>query len=175
LLRPGRTVIDSAGIRLPRHRRPRDRGSDETDGGQYDRAEFVFGVSGAAMMLRRAALADLAVGGEVVDEDFFAYHDDTDLCWRANRLGWRVLYEPRARGVHGCRWQRQQRMEIAPRAAPFVQESLSADHQERTARRLLPEPAVAAHLGAAASALRCCAIRDPAAIATLVTSRRRPR
>jgi GT2 family glycosyltransferase len=114
LLRPGRTVIDSAGIRLPRHRRPRDRGSDETDGGQYDRAEFVFGVSGAAMMLRRAALADLAVGGEVVDEDFFAYHDDTDLCWRANRLGWRVLYEPRACGVHGRRWQRQQRMQIAP-------------------------------------------------------------
>jgi len=114
LLRPGRTVIDSAGIRLPRHRRPRDRGSDETDGGQYDRAEFVFGVSGAAMMLRRAAMTDLAVAGEVVDEDFFAYHDDTDLCWRANRFGWRVLYEPRARGVHGRRWKRQQRMEIAP-------------------------------------------------------------
>lgn len=114
LLRPGRSVIDSAGIRLPRHRRPRDRGSDEADRGQYDRAEFVFGVSGAAMMLRRAALSDLTVEGEVVDEDFFAYHDDTDLCWRANRLGWRVLYEPRARGVHGRRWKRQQRMEIAP-------------------------------------------------------------
>ena len=114
LLRPGRTVIDSAGIRLPRHRRPRDRGSDEADGGQYDRAEFVFGVSGAAMMLRRAALTDLAVAGEVVDEDFFAYHDDTDLCWRANRFGWRVLYEPRACGVHGRRWKREQRMEIAP-------------------------------------------------------------
>jgi GT2 family glycosyltransferase len=114
LLRPGRAVIDSAGIRLPRHRRPRDRGSDEADGGQFDRAEFVFGVSGAAMMLRRSALSDLAVAGEVVDEDFFAYHDDTDLCWRANRLGWRVLYEPRARGVHGRRWKREQRMEIAP-------------------------------------------------------------
>jgi GT2 family glycosyltransferase len=66
------------------------------------------------MLLRRAALEDLAVSGEVVDEDFFAYQDDTDLCWRANRLGWRVLYEPRATGVHGRRWRRERRMQIEP-------------------------------------------------------------
>jgi GT2 family glycosyltransferase len=114
LLRPGGAVIDSAGIRLPRHRRPRDRGSDEPDRGQYDVAQHVFAVSGAAMLVRRAALADLAVGGEIVDEDFFAYHDDTDLCWRANRLGWRVLYEPRARAVHGRRWRRERRMQMEP-------------------------------------------------------------
>lgn len=112
LLRPGRSVIDSAGIRLPRHRRPRDRGSEEPDRGHYDSAELVFGVSGAAMWLRRAALADLALDGEIVDESFFAYHDDTDLCWRAQRLGWQVLYEPRAIAVHGRRWQRGRRMEI---------------------------------------------------------------
>ena len=142
LLRPGRTVIDSAGIRLPRHRRPRDRGSDEADSGQYDRAEFVFGVSGAAMMLRRAALSDLAVAGEVVDEDFFAYHDDTDLCWRANRLGWRVLYEPRARGVHGRRWKRQQRMEIAPfvRRHSFKNHYLQIIKNERLADFFLNLP-----------------------------------
>jgi GT2 family glycosyltransferase len=114
LLRPGRDRIDSAGILLPRHRRPRDRGSNEPERGQYDQAEFVFGVSGAAMLVRRAALDDLAVLGEIVDEDFFAYHDDTDLCWRANRLGWRVLYEPHARAVHGRRWQRELRMQIEP-------------------------------------------------------------
>jgi GT2 family glycosyltransferase len=66
------------------------------------------------MLVRRAALDDLAVQGEVVDEDFFAYHDDTDLCWRANRFGWRVLYEPHARAVHGRRWQRELRMQIEP-------------------------------------------------------------
>lgn len=114
LLRPDGVTLDSAGIRLPRHRRPRDRGSEEPDAGRFERAEFVFGVSGAAMWVRRAALADLAIEGEVADEDFFAYHDDTDLCWRANLLGWQVLYEPRARCVHHRGWQRRRRQEIAP-------------------------------------------------------------
>lgn len=113
LVRPDGT-IDSAGIRLPRHRRPRDRGSEEPDRGAYDRAELVFGVAGAAMWLRRSAIADLAIDGEVIDEDFFTYHDDTDLCWRANLLGWQVLYEPRAIAVHGRRWRRERRFEIAP-------------------------------------------------------------
>ena len=112
LLRPGRSRIDSAGIVLPRHRRPRDRGSGEQDCGQYDQLEYVFGVSGAALMLRRTALASLAIEGEIFDEDFFVYHEDTDLSWRANRLGWRVLYEPRAIGVHGRRWRADRRFEI---------------------------------------------------------------
>ena len=114
LLRPGGAIIDSAGIWLPRHRRARDRGSEEPDRGQYDRSELVFGVSGAAMMIRREALADLALEGEVFDEDFFAYQDDTDLAWRANRLGWQVLYAPAARAIHGRRWRRDRRPEIEP-------------------------------------------------------------
>jgi GT2 family glycosyltransferase len=114
LLRADGRTLDSAGIRLPRHRRPRDRGSERADLGQFDRTERVFGVSGAAMMIRRAALADLALDGEVFDEDFFAYQDDTDLSWRAHRLGWDVLYHPAARAIHLRRWQRQRRMGIPP-------------------------------------------------------------
>jgi GT2 family glycosyltransferase len=112
LLRPGRQELDSAGIRLPRHRRPRDRGSGEPDVGRYDRAEYVFGASGAAMLVRRSAMDAIAIDGEVVDEDFFAYQDDTDLCWRAQRFGWHVLYEPAARAVHGRRWRRDRRFTI---------------------------------------------------------------
>jgi GT2 family glycosyltransferase len=115
LLRPGRKEIDSAGIRMPLHRRPRDRGSEEIDRGQYDRAEQLFGVTGAAMMIRRAALPDLALDdGEIFDEDFFAYHEDTDLAWRANLLGWQVRYQPRAVAVHERRWRRERRNEIEP-------------------------------------------------------------
>jgi hypothetical protein len=68
LLRPGRSRIDSAGIRFPRHRRPRDRGSEEPDVGRFDRVELVEGASGAAMMLRVASLADLEIEGELFDE-----------------------------------------------------------------------------------------------------------
>jgi GT2 family glycosyltransferase len=115
LLRPDTGDIDSAGIVLPRHRRPRDRGSEEPDRGQYDRTEFVFGASGAALMVRVAALDDLILEGEVFDEDFFTYHEDTDLSWRANRLGWRVLYVPAARALHERHWRRGRRFAIPDR------------------------------------------------------------
>lgn len=114
LLRPGGRVIDSAGIRMPRHRRARDRGSEEPDRGQFDRPERVFGVSGAAMWIRRSTLADLALDGEVFDEDFFAYQDDTDLAWRAQRLGFEALYHPEARALHSRRWRRKRRFAIEP-------------------------------------------------------------
>jgi len=114
LLRPDLTTLDSAGIRLPRHRRPRDRGSGERDTGRFDRREFVFAVSGAAMLVRRSAMEGIAVRGEVVDEDFFAYQDDTDLCWRARLFGWEVVYQPAARAVHGRGWRKEHRFSIDP-------------------------------------------------------------
>jgi GT2 family glycosyltransferase len=115
LLRPDTGGIDSAGIVLPRHRRPRDRGSEEPDRGQYESTEFVFGASGAALMVRASALDDLSIEGEVFDEDFFTYHEDTDLAWRANRLGWRVLYVPGARALHERHWRRDRRFVIPDR------------------------------------------------------------
>jgi GT2 family glycosyltransferase len=134
LRRDGRT-LDSAGIRLPRHRRPRDRGSEQEDRGQFDRTEPVFGVSGAAMMIRLAALPDLAIDGEVFDEDFFAYQDDTDLSWRANLLGWQVLYHPDARASHTRGWQRERRMAIEPsvRRHSFKNHYLQIAKNERLA------------------------------------------
>jgi len=111
LFRPGRVLLDSAGIRLPAHARPRDRGSETPDAGRFDHGEDVFAVSGAAMALRTSALDDLAVEGEVFDEDFFMYHEDTDLCWRARRLGWRVYYEPRATAVHRRGWRKHERFD----------------------------------------------------------------
>ena len=112
LLRPGRDRIDSAGIDFPRNGRPRDRASDELDRGQFDRSEFVDGASGAALMLRIAALPDLEIEGEFFDETFFAYHEDTDLCWRARRLGWKILYHPTAVAIHSRGWRKQRRHDI---------------------------------------------------------------
>lgn len=112
LLREGRERIDSAGIVYPRNRRPRDRGSEEVDLGQYDRAEIVEGASGAAMLLRVGGLPDLAIEGEVFDESFFAYHEDTDLCWRARRLGFEIRYEPSAVAVHQRGWQKDRRFAV---------------------------------------------------------------
>ena len=112
LLRRDRRTLDSAGIVFPRHRRPRDRGSEEPDRGQYDSVERVEGVSGAAMWLRASELEALSLEGEVFDESFFAYHEDTDLCWRARRMGYHVLYEPAAVAIHARGWKRDERARI---------------------------------------------------------------
>jgi GT2 family glycosyltransferase len=53
-------------------------------------------VSGACLLARKAALD--AVGG--LDERFFLYEEDVDLCLRVKRAGWRILYTPRAVVVH---------------------------------------------------------------------------
>jgi GT2 family glycosyltransferase len=145
LVRPDTNLIDSAGIRLPRHRRPRDRGSEEPDRGQYDRTEFVFGVSGAAVMMRRSALSDLAIEGEVFDEDFFLYHEDTDVSWRANLLGWRVLYVPTARAKHARRWRRSGRflMDEPVRRHSFKNHYLQMIKNERVGDFLINLPAIA--------------------------------
>ena len=133
LLRPDRKTLDSAGIVIPRHRRPRDRGSDQTDIGQFETPEFVDAASGAAIMLRVSALADLAIEGEIFDEDFFVYHEDTDLCWRARRLGWQILYEPSAVGYHERGWQRKRRstIPVATRRHSFKNHYLQLAKNER--------------------------------------------
>ncbi len=114
LLRPGGRLIDSAGIVMGRGRRFRDRGSEAPDDGRYGALETVFAVSGAALMLRCAALPALALEGELFDEDFFAYHEDTDLAWRARQLGWQSLYVPTARATHVRGWRRDGRRRVAP-------------------------------------------------------------
>jgi N-acetylglucosaminyl-diphospho-decaprenol L-rhamnosyltransferase len=53
-------------------------------------------LSGACLLLRRKALD--AVG--LLDERFFMYFEDTDLCRRLHRAGWAVRYVPRIHVVH---------------------------------------------------------------------------
>jgi hypothetical protein len=53
-------------------------------------------LSGACLALRREAWEQ--VGG--LDEDFFMFCEDVDLCWRMNRAGWKNYYVPQATAVH---------------------------------------------------------------------------
>jgi GT2 family glycosyltransferase len=95
-------LLDTTGICFTPTQRHFDRGSNEEDLGQYDRAEYVFGVSGAVLFCKREMIEDLKVGGEFLDEDFFAYREDADLAWRAQLRGWRSVYDPAA-GARHCR------------------------------------------------------------------------
>ncbi len=85
-------VFDSAGceIEYPLGECP-PRGYLAADAGQFeDRVEVAF-AAGAALGIRRELFNVL--GG--LDEDFWAYGDDSDLCWRARLLGYRTVYDPR--------------------------------------------------------------------------------
>ena len=53
-------------------------------------------VSSACMLVRRAAFDE--IGG--MDESFFCYMDDVDVCQRVRDRGWTVWYDPKARAVH---------------------------------------------------------------------------
>ena len=93
-------IIDSTGIYFTRNMRHLDRGAEETDNGQYDRLEWVFGATGAAAMFRRPFVEAVSVDGEFFDEDFFAFREDADLAWRAQLMGWKCLYVPSAVAWH---------------------------------------------------------------------------
>jgi GT2 family glycosyltransferase len=117
LLRPTGEV-DSTGHVLYRNRRALDRGEGTTDDGRWAEPAEVFGTGGAAPLLRRAFLDDVALDldgrREWFDEDFFAYYEDIDLCWRGRLRGWTFRYAPDAVARHvrgGSRGRRRDAVE----------------------------------------------------------------
>ena len=92
--------LDACGMRLRPTWRHLDRGSGARDRGQLARPARVFGATGAASLWRRAALDDVALGGEIFDPRFHSYREDAELCFRLRERGWEVLYEPSATAVH---------------------------------------------------------------------------
>lgn len=63
-----------------------------------DRAADVDWILGAALFVRRAALADPA--GDVFDPRYFLYFEDVDLCMDLWRRGWRVRFDPTLEAAH---------------------------------------------------------------------------
>ena len=53
-------------------------------------------LKGACIMARKRALDEVGL----LDERFFIYHEDYDLCLRMQRAGWRIAYLPEAVVVH---------------------------------------------------------------------------
>jgi GT2 family glycosyltransferase len=64
--------------------------------GQQDRSQPVDWVSGACMFLRRQVLEEVGL----LDERFFLYWEDADICWRARQAGWLVVYYPHTDVTH---------------------------------------------------------------------------
>ena len=77
---------------------PFPRGRNEMDNGQYDGPgqREIFAVSGGASIYRADMLNQIGL----FDERFFAYYEDTDIGFRGQLAGWKMLYEPKAFVLH---------------------------------------------------------------------------
>jgi GT2 family glycosyltransferase len=73
-----------------------NRGVWQTDTGQFDREEYVFGACGGSAAYRRVMLDQIGW----LDADFFFSCEDVDLAWRAQLAGWRCVYAPAAVVYH---------------------------------------------------------------------------
>jgi GT2 family glycosyltransferase len=51
---------------------------------------------GACMIMRRNALTD----GKILDDRFFLYFEDVDLCLRLKKAGWKIIYYPNVVMTH---------------------------------------------------------------------------
>ena len=111
---PSIPLLDSTGIYFTPNIRHFDRGSRKPDRGQYEQFEYVFGATAAAALYRRKMIDDISISGEFFDSDFFAYREDADVAWRAQLLGWKCLYTPRAIAYHVRSVLPSNRSSVAP-------------------------------------------------------------
>ncbi len=61
-----------------------------------DTTRVVDAVSGAALLIRRAAMEQIGL----LDEKFFIYSEEIDWCYRLHQRGWKIFYVADARITH---------------------------------------------------------------------------
>ncbi len=86
------SIMDNAGDGFGRKGISYPIGYLEPDVGQYETPRHVFGACGAACIFRREMFDRIGV----FDEDFFAYHEDADISFRARLAGYECLFVPGA-------------------------------------------------------------------------------
>ncbi len=95
----GSPVVDSAGDGFLTTLKGFKRGEGQTDGPEFGDDKFLFGACAGAALYRRTMLEEIGF----LDEDFFLIHEDTDLNFRAQIAGWKVVYVARATVYHKVR------------------------------------------------------------------------
>ena len=143
--------IDSTGIELDGAYRARDRdrhGQDPSPGEP-------FGVSGAAALWRRAALAN--IGTKPWWEWLFVYWDDVEIAWRLRDNGWSFAFAPNANASH---------RRGSDTAEPDFIEAMSLRNRIATVARHRGRAGLLAPRSAAATALTVArlALRHPKAL-----------
>jgi GT2 family glycosyltransferase len=87
-----RKKIDGVGIQINEVGQARSIGWEEKDVGQFEKERLIFGATGGAALFKREIF--LKVGG--FDEHYFMYSEEVDWAFRAQFLGYKSLYSPKA-------------------------------------------------------------------------------
>ena len=125
----------------------RRRGVNALPGEGYDAVRRVDAAIGCSLLMRSDALRRVGL----LDESYFAYHEEVDWCWRARKAGWQIFYQPYSRVWHHFskstgatrpratrRWNRSRPGELAnPLPVPWnpVRTYLGARNSVRFIRR----------------------------------------
>jgi GT2 family glycosyltransferase len=71
-------------------------GIDQVDKGQFDKETEVGYASGSSMLLR----ADVLQKTGLIDERYFLYYEENDLCQRIKSIGYKLMYAPKSIAWH---------------------------------------------------------------------------
>lgn len=92
----GITIQHAGGVMYP-NGRTWHRGNGEEDQGQWNTTDEPDYVTGASFAIRREVIEKLGY----LDEEYKpGYFEETDFCWRAKRVGYKVVYLPTAVAYH---------------------------------------------------------------------------
>lgn len=72
------------------------RGVNEKDEGQYDKEEETDFATGAAILIKKQVLQKVGL----LDDRYFLYYEDSDICFRAKKAGFKIMYIPKAVVFH---------------------------------------------------------------------------
>lgn len=94
----GKDILDSAGDGFAMNLKGFKRGEGEHEK-KYEQEEYIFGACAGAALYRRKMIEEIGF----FDGDFFLIHEDTDLNFRAQLAGWKVIFVPTAVVYHKVR------------------------------------------------------------------------
>lgn len=87
-----RKKIDGVGIRINEVGQARSIGWEEKDTGQYEQEMAIFGATGGAALFKR----DVFIKVGWFDQHYFMYSEEVDWAFRAQFLGYKSMYCPKA-------------------------------------------------------------------------------
>lgn len=89
-------IIDGVGILINEVGQAKSIGWEQKDHGQFEKEMYIFGATGGASLFKRKDF--IAVGS--FDENYFMYSEEVDFAFRAQFLGYKSIYCPKALVFH---------------------------------------------------------------------------